>query len=189
MIRVQDKGKPRRPNVCDCGDHAFIVTTKWATALFDCADCERVGEGQWHLNSRGYAACKSGQQEIAMQNLFFPQRVGHVIDHINGDRLDNRRSNLRWATFAQNIQNSWPRKQANKTSRFKGVSRTKTGWEVTCASMGKRKRATVYGTEEEAARLYDQFAIELFGVFARTNEAMGMFDATNRMSTNHHGAA
>lgn len=88
-----------------------------------------------------------------------------VVDHINGDGLDNRRANLRLATFSQNMANS----RARPSRRFKGVywSNSHNGWRAQIMADGRRYSYGTFDTEEAAARAYDAAAKELFGPFAR----------------------
>lgn len=101
---------------------------------------------------------------------------GVLVDHQNGNTLDNRRANLRLATFQENSRNRAPDKRP-QTSRFKGVHLRGDG-----ACRRKRWRARIrdgqnktpihlgyFDTEEEAAAAYDKAAKELHGEFARLN--------------------
>jgi len=93
----------------------------------------------------------------------------HDIDHINGNRLDNRLVNLREATRAQNIQN----KSANigSTSRHRGVSwnTLRKAWIVQIYIAGKNVYLGQFHCEEAAARAYDDAAKTAYGEFARLN--------------------
>lgn len=95
-----------------------------------------------------------------------------LVDHINGDGLDNRRSNLRPAS---NSQNSMNRKvtAADNTSGFKGVCRHRRvrgdGWVAAITCDGTSRHLGVFEDPELAARAYDAAARELFGEFARLN--------------------
>ncbi len=89
------------------------------------------------------------------------------VDHINGDKSDNRISNLRVCTAFQNQGNRKISK--NNTSGFKGVCRLKTGrWQMSCRANGKDNYSW-HDTKEEAARAYDAVAIQAHGEFARLN--------------------
>ena len=92
-----------------------------------------------------------------------------IVDHINGDSLDNRSSNLRSATYHQNRLNS--NKMRNcKHSKYKGVTKTTSGrWYVRATLNGKRIGLGAYDTEEEAGRKYDEFIKENYGDFANFN--------------------
>lgn len=87
------------------------------------------------------------------------------VDHRNGDRVDNRRANLRAATHLQNCQNARPKGQ----SRFKGVSRYRERWHARIKVPGRRIDLGSFHDEESAARAYDVAAREHFGEFARLN--------------------
>lgn len=90
---------------------------------------------------------------------------GLVVDHINGNKLDNRRSNLRICTQSQNLNGR------NTNKGYIGVSwdKFRGKWK---ANIGKDYQKIFLGrfdTAEEAARVYDEKAVELFGEFARLN--------------------
>jgi hypothetical protein len=75
-----------------------------------------------------------------------------VIDHINGDKTDNRICNLRIATQSQNAANAANRK--NNTSGFRGVSRRGNKWQSYITVNGKRKHLGFYSTKEEASHAH-----------------------------------
>ena len=115
-----------------------------------------------------------------MHRLIMDAKPGQMIDHINGDTLDNRRENLRFVT---NQQNSWNARGAKTfkgrptSSRFKGVfkkvCKTKySNYEYWVAKIGVNgKEITVYhGKDEvEAACHYDMAAQHYFGEYAKLN--------------------
>lgn len=96
------------------------------------------------------------------------------IDHINGDKSDNRLSNLRLATRPQNIANSGPRPK-NKTG-FRGVSLcAHTGkWRASITLEGRSRNLGRFGTPEDAARAYDAAALAHHNEFARLNFPEGI---------------
>lgn len=100
---------------------------------------------------------------------------GYVIDHINGNKLDNRRSNLRFVTHQQNTFNSKPKTNVSGRlcrSRFKGVTwrGDRHKWRSCITIDRKRHYIGLYDTEEEAAIAYNNAAIILFGEYANLND-------------------
>ena len=106
---------------------------------------------------------------ILMQHLILPRKTGFIVDHKSRDKLDNRWSNLRYATRGQNAANSKDRKG---TSKFKGVCWHKRigKWhaQITFRTNGiMRVKSLGYFTKEiDAAKAYQQAAIAWFGEFA-----------------------
>lgn len=94
---------------------------------------------------------------------------GMEVDHINGDTLDNRFSNLRLCTSSQNGANAKLRSD-NKTG-YKGVrwNKNNSNWNAYIQEDGKFKHLGCYDTAEDAALAYNRRAIELWGEYAWTN--------------------
>lgn len=153
-----------------------IPLTRGLSALVDSQDYDRVMcMGRW-------CADPSSQTFYARKNLYSPGRkltplLMHrfitgwpMVDHINGDGLDNRRANLRPASHGQNMANK--RTYKNNTSGFKGVTRnTGTGrpWRAAIRADNKRRHLGYFDTPQQAAHAYDLAAIQLFGEYARLN--------------------
>ena len=91
--------------------------------------------------------------------------TGGMIDHRDGDGLNNKRLNLRRCTQQQNNLNSRPK----KGKKYKGVYRARRKFYVQITSAGKTKSLFGFETEEEAARAYDKLARELHGRWAWLN--------------------
>lgn len=94
------------------------------------------------------------------------------IDHIDGDRANNRISNLRKATRAQNMANSGPMR-SSKTG-LRGVHREVRSnglvrWRACATVEGKTKGLGTYRSAQEAAEAYDAFVTSRHGEFAKTN--------------------
>lgn len=90
-------------------------------ALVDAEDAAKVLAFTWRLNYKGYAVSKRDGRDIKMHRLILGLVPGDGLecDHINRNRLDNRRENLRAVTRAQNGQN---REKIRGSSRYRGVS-------------------------------------------------------------------
>lgn len=133
----------------------------------------------WHVGDTGYAMGYSGipggtpqrMHRVLMERVLGRQ-LAHTefVDHINGDKLDNRRENLRVATKSQNGMNR-RFKTAGTSSKFFGVARHRAdgGWMTYVNVSGKRIYCGNYKDEEEAAWMRDQFAMELHGDFVGLN--------------------
>jgi hypothetical protein len=102
---------------------------------------------------------------------------GFLVDHINGDKLDNRRLNLRMATRADNEANKRKRRtqgSGTTSSQYKGVNKLKDGrkkcWRATITYEGRQINLKCYYSEREAAEAYNKAALEYYGEFALINE-------------------
>ena len=92
------------------------------------------------------------------------------VDHANGNGLDNRRCNIRLCEHRQNMWNQGGRK--NTSSKYKGVTYFKRdgNWQAKIAPNGKTVHLGYFKTEEEAAKAYNDKAVELFSEFAKLND-------------------
>jgi hypothetical protein len=160
----------------------FIPLSRGMVAVIDFEDFDRVGRVKWHAvktskSGRFYAArslCEGGRKRMELlsrQILNAPK--GMDVDHINGDRLDNRKENLRLATRGQNLaarkggEKKW--RGLEKTSSFRGVAKYLTKWVSQISINGHKKHLGVFLSEEAAAKAYDAAAMKHFGEFARCN--------------------
>jgi hypothetical protein len=138
---------------------------------FDAEDEALVQGYNWTTNTDGYVVTYKRGTPLFLHTLLLGE-IG--VDHINGDLLDNRRSNLRIATAAQNMQNrkKWG-KAGNRphASKYKGVSFTHSmkKYQAIIRKDGKLKYLGSFDTEEEAAKVWDENARILHGEFARLN--------------------
>lgn len=151
-------------------DHKLIKLFCGAYAKVDNDDYERLSKINWSL-SKGYAI--NTKVGFMHRYIFEDIIIKEFIDHINGDRLDNRKSNLREATCQQNNHNRFQNK-VNKTSRYKGVSwnTASAKWVVNICFNKKVHYLGSFENEEIAAETYNKKAVELFSEFAKTNEIL-----------------
>ena len=136
-------------------------------ALVDDEDYELVSRYRWNAarrSSRLYATTTLAAP-VLMHTLIMGQRW---VDHIDGDGLNNQRSNLRLATQSQNSANTGSR---GGTSRFKGVcwDPVNSRWVAQITTGNHARKLGRYMTEELAARAYDAAALAAWGEYARLN--------------------
>jgi hypothetical protein len=138
--------------------------------LVDDCDYEELSKLKW-FEERGYAVTSIGnifmRRSIRAHRIIMKPTNKMVVDHINGNKLDNRRANLRVCTRAQNTANRG--RQVNNTTGYKGVHPWRYGYRSEISVNGKKYLVGYFDDPEEAARAYDAKARELLGEFASTN--------------------
>lgn len=146
-----------------------IKLSKGKYAVVDDSDFGWINQWKWSF-SIGYASRRDEVgKTIYMHRLILNTPKGKQTDHINLNRLDNRRSNLRIATASENKANEGLRK--NNTSGYKGVywfGRDQF-WIAYITVNKKPIRIGSFATAKKAAIAYDIFAKKHFGNFALTN--------------------
>jgi len=149
-----------------------INITKGQRTLVDNKDYEILMKHRWRCDVNGYAVRTTRNGIIKMQHFLIEGRNELCVDHINGNRLDNRRSNLRLCTKIENSRNRKVGK--NNTSGYKGViffpKNPKKPWRVQISVNGIKKHIGYFKNKVEAAVAYNSKAIELYGDFARLNK-------------------
>lgn len=154
-----------------------IMLTQGYSALVDEADYAEFNQYKWHAIKRKHTVyarrCvyKKGKQfAIYMHRAILRAPKGSCVDHLNHNGLDNRRDNLRLATWAQNAQNR--RRSKGQVSGFKGVSWNSTDekWQVYIRLNNKNTYLGSYVDRKEAAMAYDAAAKKHYKEFAHTNE-------------------
>lgn len=141
-------------------------------SILDSSDAAQLPQHRW-------LACRAWGGNVYVRGSREPRVYLHkhlmgagpdvMVDHINGDTLDNRRINLRIATLQQNNQN----RRGFAQSGWKGVYRiphkARRQWFSAIYFNGCAKRLGSFATPEEAALAYDTAAKQFFGEFARLN--------------------
>jgi hypothetical protein len=155
-----------------------IQLTQGLFSLVDDDDYQKLSSYNWSANCLGgryYAVARLPGKKgvtVLLHRFLLSADSGAYIDHINGDTLDNRRSNLRACTNSQNSRNS--RKLATKktSSKYKGVCLPKRSKKWLAYITVDRRRINLgsFTTEVEAAKAYNEAAVKLFGEFARLND-------------------
>lgn len=143
----------------------------WLRAYVWTADVRVRPDGSEEVYACRWVTLPNGRRrKLYMHREIVRLPNGFLVDHDNGDTLDNRRPNLRLATYTQNRYNM----NGFGSSQYMGVSRDGKGWRARITRTredGSREYlfSGNYRSEEEAARAYDEAALRLFGEFARLN--------------------
>lgn len=161
-------------NVCDM---KLIPCTKGDTAFVDDEDFVRLSQYSWCGGD--YPIARVNGRNVRMHELLLTSSKDPsdrtLVDHRDGNHFNNRRNNLRLASWQQNQANRAKTAARTTTSRFKGVSwKPKNRKWIANISVNYRTRYLgSFLDEEEAARAYDNAARQTFGVFARLNFPQG----------------
>jgi len=166
--RILPKRTKSNPNdVILLDDHAEIVLRdakgrETARALIDLEDVERVRKHKWSLNDKGYVRCRVRGKTVYLHRFLLGAEPGQEVDHINLNKLDNRKRNLR---FCEHVQNCWNRASTNRGVRMvRGRNLTKK-FHAKITVNGVTKHLGYYLTPEEALEARLKAEEEFFGEF------------------------
>lgn len=151
-----------------------IPLTQGKTALVDDGDFDLVSRFKWQAAKapRTWYAHRveyggKRKKTESMHRLILDAPLGMLVDHINGNGLDNRRDNLRLATKGQNNYNT--RLRRDNATGYKGVKRNCLRWVARIRIDRRLIHLGSFSTKEDAARAYDSAARRHFGEFAKLN--------------------
>lgn len=158
---------------CACGQHVFVKLTRGFTAVASPIDAHLISGRSWAAkidrNTVYARAHAKGKRTELMHRVILNARKGQIVDHIDGNALNNIRENLRFATPLQNIANT----MCQNRHGYKGICFHKRcrsrPWQAIIRVKGTQKSIGYFDTKEEAARAYDDVAFSLHGEFARLN--------------------
>ncbi len=136
--------------------------------LVDNEDYEELSKYRWHVNGKYASRSVFPNRRIYMHRLILGAKAGEEVDHIDQNKFNNTRENLRICSRSENMQNRTLR--TNK-SGFVGVyfDRKRGLWRSKITAAGKFKHLGHFELPQEAARAYDCAAKEIYGKHARLN--------------------
>jgi hypothetical protein len=138
----------------------------------DESEAHRLVGKAWHINNSGYVnhcfldVDKRIKAELLHRSII-GAKPGQIVDHIDGDKLNNQRSNLRLCTHSENVKNRKVSKHSK--SGLKGVRKHKNKWSATITSDKVIYRLGQYDTPELAHAAYCEASKKLHGEFSRLN--------------------
>jgi len=159
---------------------ATITLTQGQQTTVDEQDLELVSKHKWcalKVASGSYyatthvAVAKGKQRRVYLHRLITQAQAGLVVDHIDGNTLNNSRSNLRVCSHAQNL-GAFRRQKSKNTSKYRGVyysPKAKRHWIARLQCKGQYFYAGAHETEVAAAKARDAKALELWGEYADLN--------------------
>lgn len=138
-------------------------------ATVDAADYPKLRKYRWYAYRHGrkiYAVCHAKGRTVYMHRMIMGPRKGYLVDHIDGNGLNNRRCNLRFCTAGQNRANSRP---CGGVSGFVGVYPKGNKWRAGITYRGVYYYLGLFDDPVEAAKARDRKAYELHGPYAYLN--------------------
>ena len=151
----------------------YLKLNKNFIAKLDDDDFIKYAHLRWFISDQGYvkhSTYRDGKfSQVRLHRLILNAPKDIFVDHINGDKLDNRKSNLRLCSNAENMRNR--NAPVNNTSGYKGVSwmKTKMKWRARIKVFYKEIWLGLFNSKEDAAKAYNIAAQKKFGRFANLN--------------------
>jgi hypothetical protein len=151
-----------------------ITLSDNTSVLVDDDDYERLSQWKWSANGNGYAVRNERYEPKKYRKQYLHRAImnakpGEIVDHINGNTLDNRKDNLRICDLRGNAQNSRGKKRMY--SQYKGVSfdKRRQKWVAQISVDTKNVSLGGFTVELDAALAYNKAATEHYGEFAQIN--------------------
>jgi hypothetical protein len=149
-----------------------IPITKGMVTIVSDEDFEWLSKFNWRYTN-GYAArttlLSCGKRKTILMHREILGNVAEQVDHIDGNKLNNTRENLRAASPSENCRNT--KNRTGSSSKYKGVGFDKGSkkWRATIKMNNTSMFLGYFENEHDAARMYNFWAIDLFGEFAKLN--------------------
>lgn len=171
-VKTVEEQKQKKPIQRNKDGIAFISVTNNQTnttyeMLLDDEDYHKLKNTHVNYNN-GYGRFRSDGKHVMVHRYLLDVDANEIVDHINLNKLDNRRSNLRIATHSENSQN---RNKSSGSSKYVGVSKIKNDrWRAYITHDKKQQNLGYYDIEEDAAKAYNETALRIFGQHAFVNK-------------------
>jgi len=148
----------------------ILLTKGYSTIIDDdCHDDIRLAKWCANVTAGGhvYAMRSIKGKSVYLHRLLAGAKPGQLVDHADGNTLNNCRGNLRLCTAAENVRNG--RSQIYSASRYRGVFAAENRWQSSITKNGVKTYLGLFNSESAAAAIYNLHAATMFGSFARLN--------------------
>lgn len=144
----------------------YLILSQGKQAIIDDEDFEFLNQRKWSFRSDGYAVGRDKGKLVRLHRFIMRTPNGMLTDHINGDRLDNRKSNLR---ICNDLQNCWNRH--SKAKNFSGVqgvywNKSLKKWRAKITVNRKHIHIGLYELKEDAIKARQKAEIKYFGEYS-----------------------
>jgi hypothetical protein len=152
-----------------------LILLRGEIAMVDDEDYERLSRYSWHIMNHGYVArtyIEDKAKKVELLHRAIMQTPTNMdTDHIDGDKLNNTKANLRIVTTSQNCMNRRPKENKVGSVKYKGVHWCKRSqiWTAQIKVNGKSIYLGRFQSSVDAARAYDAAALSHHGEYARLN--------------------
>lgn len=138
-----------------------------ARTKIDIDDIDKVKDYKWGLNNNGYI--RNNKTRMYLHRFITNAPKGKVVDHINHDRLDNRKCNLRICTYQQNNMNLSLRN--DNSSGYAGICwyKSRNKWVTKIIVNGKSIHLGYFENKEDAIKARKEAEEKYFGKYRRTD--------------------
>lgn len=172
------------------GEYGVCITHDGQDFIFDLEDYDKIKQHCWRITPRGYVQATLYNPDkpsgYRTKNIFLHRYLMNVdslpwqktvVDHINGDKKDNRKENLRIVTQSNNGMNSKVSK--NNTSGVPGISKYRDKWVAYITYKTERIYLGIFNTFEEAVTVRRNAEEKYFGEYSYTNSQIRSMDNEN----------
>lgn len=156
----------------------LVKCTQGKAAAVSEIDYAKISVHRWYARqTKSGVWYASNAKGVSMHRMVMRARKGQIVDHIDGNGLNNQRENLRFVTAEQNAANARVRRYT--PGYLRGIERHSEGWRAVLHHKGGTIYGPVMTRRIDAARDYDRIKIMLHGEFACTNETQKFYDAVS----------
>ena len=156
------------------GEYGIGYTSNEEEFFFDLEDYDLIKNYRWHIGTAGYLYSYNSitGKKIGLHRLIMNPPKDMIVDHINRNPFDNRKSNLRICSFAENSRNLSISKRNNTGTIGVGWSNQKNKWLARIMINGKAMHLGYFDTKEEAIEARLKAELELYGTFSPNYEKL-----------------